>query len=200
MNAIEIAKAAVAVAEKFYSEDQERDANGRWGGGGSSGKAAEKAGTAKEHAAAASYHLGRVQAHEAHHEPKGAAVHAAAQAAHVRAEMALRQAADPKARPNEKLGPSTLTRMSGEARAASRNANASNKEGRTNIPKSLTEPPAKIPGATWVSGKGYVKDIPKSLTEKPTAPGMKWIPGKGFVTKKGFATDIADVLKQAFSK
>jgi hypothetical protein len=44
-------------AEALYSEDQERDEHGRWAaGGGSEGKAAEKASSSGEHAAAAEYH------------------------------------------------------------------------------------------------------------------------------------------------
>ena len=67
------------VAEQFYSEDQPREDNGRWGGASSAGLAAEKARTPEAHTAAAAYH------HEAANDIKtgGAArAHADAAAAH----------------------------------------------------------------------------------------------------------------------
>jgi hypothetical protein len=47
---------AAAINERFYSEDQAREPNGRWGGGSAEGKAAETAKTAAEHRAATVYH------------------------------------------------------------------------------------------------------------------------------------------------
>ena len=38
MNVKEIARAVIAQTEKFYSEDQPRDASGKWGGGSAEGE------------------------------------------------------------------------------------------------------------------------------------------------------------------
>jgi phage gp29-like protein len=78
-----IAENPVEEQEAFYSEDQPREDNGRWGGASSAGLAAEKAKTPEAHAAAVAYHR------EAANDIKtgGAArAHADAAAAHQNAE------------------------------------------------------------------------------------------------------------------
>lgn len=156
------------VEEKFYSPDQERDDNGRWSGGSQEGKAAEGARFTDEHRAAMLYHKdaakflgqkGGTVAADAHHE---------AARAHERAAGNFR-------------GPSASRRASRTAREASATAHERARE-LSKVPTGTKAAMARSsPSAVPPGGR---TNIPKSLTEEPRAPGMKWVEGKGFVTEK----------------
>jgi hypothetical protein len=113
-----VAELSVEAGQAFYSEDQPRDENGRWGGGSEAGKAAaESARTPAEHNAAAAYHSAAVAHHIANQMNRGDAPYAnhTAESAHTIAAAAHTQAA--KSGGSGKGAPSYDTRFAREASA-----------------------------------------------------------------------------------